>query len=186
MSQRILFSLHLIILFVVALVAPAFANEASQRLFDKGVVFFEEEDNEQAAFLFEQAVIADPAIAEIRFWLGRSYWEQDEKEKAQRAFDQAIAIDPAYESAYYRGGLADLELENREAAEKKYELLEKLCGDCEQALELRAALDKPEEEPFLDLFAQNDEDEEGDEDSEESSEETESESDNDDDDSSAQ
>ena len=147
------------------LFAPwAAANEASERLLGMGMASFEGEDVEQSVNLFEQALIADPADAQVRFWLGRGYWQQEEITKARRAFDQAIAIDPAHQGALYWGGLADLEQNNKEAAEDKYTSLEKLCSGCEETVKLRTELDKPEEEPFLDLFAQNDEEgEDGDE-----------------------
>lgn len=140
---------------IIAGASAVLANEASDRIFDKANERFERNDFEEAAFLFEQAVIADPAVAKIRFWLGRSYWENDEVSKAQRAFNQTISLDPLFQSAFYWGGLADLELDEREAAEEKYESLVRICVDCSQALELRAALDEPEEEEFLDLFSEN-------------------------------
>lgn len=133
----------------------AFANEASQRLLEKGRSLFDQGDTKQAAFLLEQAVIADPADPQPRFWLGRSYWQNEEFIKSQRAFNQAISIEPAYKSALYWGGLADLEQDDRKSAEEKYTTLEKVCGDCEEALELRAAIDEPEEDPFLDLFSES-------------------------------
>lgn len=145
----------------ILLCSPAFdtttaaANETSRILLDKGVALFEEGDAEQAAFLLEQAIIADPADAQTRFWLGRSYWQAEELVKAQRAFNQAVTIDPSYEIALYWSALADLKQDERDSAEDKYSTLQKLCGDCEEALELRATLDKPEEEPFLDLFSQS-------------------------------
>ena len=140
---------------IVAGASAVLASEASERIFGKANERFERNDFEEAAFLLEQAVIADPAVAKIRFWLGRSYWENEEISKAQRAFNQTISLDPLFQSAFYWGGLADLELNEREAAEEKYESLVRICVDCSQALELRAALDEPEEEEFLDLFSEN-------------------------------
>lgn len=150
---------------VLLLGAPAAeASEASERIFNKAMASFQSDDTEQAAFLFEQAVIADPAVAKTRFWLGRSYWENEEKTKAQRAFDQTVTIDPGFREAFYWGGIADIELDDKEAAEEKYEWLVKLCGEeCPQAVELRSAIDEPEEEAFPDLFsAREDEDGSGD------------------------
>ena len=138
--------------------SAALANEASERIFDKAKTNFDSNDLEQAAFLFEQAVIADPTIAKTRYWLGRTYWENEEITKAQRAFDQTTTIDPGFKDAFYWGGVADVELDNKEAAEEKYEWLVKLCGDCTQAIELRSAIDAPREEAFLDLFDEEDED----------------------------
>ena len=163
-TSRILFPACLAAGLLLALLArPALANQAAERLLDRGMELFEQEDAEQAAFFLEQALIADPADAQVRFWLGRSYWQQEQMAKARRAFDQAIAIDPAHENALYWGGLADLQLDDRDAAEEKFTWLERLCGDCDKALELRAELDKPEDEPFLDLFSQNDSEAEADE-----------------------
>ncbi|MCY4035284.1 MAG: tetratricopeptide repeat protein [Hyphomicrobiales bacterium] len=140
------------------------ANEASDRIFEKAMASFQGDDTEQAAYLFEQAVIADPAIAQTRFWLGRSYWENEEAAKAQRAFNQTVTIDPGFREAFYWGGLADIQQDDKEAAEEKYEWLVKLCGEeCKEAADLRSAIDKPEEEAFLDLFSKNEEGEEGDE-----------------------
>ena len=140
----------------VLLPAPAApANPAAERLLERGMELFQADDPQQAAYLLEQALIADPADARVRFWLGRSYWRQEQPAKARRAFDQAIAIDPSDADALYWGGLADLRQDDREAAEEKFAWLERLCGECERALELRAELDKPEEEPFLDLFPQD-------------------------------
>ena len=151
--------------------SAAQASEASERIFNKAMASFQNDDTEQAAFLFEQAVVADPAIAKTRFWLGRSYWENEETERAQRAFNQATTIDPGFREAFYWGGVADLELDDKEAAEEKYEWLVKLCGEeCPQAVELRSALDEPEEEAFLDLFSAR-EDEDGDKSGNEESEE---------------
>lgn len=143
---------------VLAGASAALANEASDRIFEKAKAKFDSNNLEEAAFLFEQAVIADPAVAKTRYWLARTYWENEEVEKAQRAFNQTGDIDPGYKDAFYWGGRADIELEEVEAAEEKYEWLVKLCGDCTQAVELRAAIDAPKEEAFLNLF----EDEDGD------------------------
>ena len=141
---RLLFSFcsAIVLIAAVALPAPdASANPASARLLDRGMESFEDDDPQQAAFFLEQALIADPADAQVRFWLGRSYWQQEQTAKARRAFDQAIAIDPAHADALYWGGLADLRQDERDAAEEKYGWLERLCGDCEQATALRAELD---------------------------------------------
>ena len=132
---------------------PAFGNETSERLLEQGQDLLEEDDISEAISLLEQALIADPADPHVRFWLGRGYWRNDETRKAQRAFDQAIAIEPSLQDALYWGGRADLRMEDRDAAEEKHALLERLCDACAQAQELRAELDRPEEEQFLDLFA---------------------------------
>lgn len=145
--------------------SAALANDASDRIFQMAKAKFDSNDYEQAAFLFEQSVIADPAVAETRYWLARTYWEREEIEKAQRAFNQTGIIDPGYKSAFYWGGLADVELDDKESAEEKYEWLVKLCGDCMEAVDLRTAIDAPREEAFLELFDEEDEDAKSEEDS---------------------
>ncbi len=150
---------------ILAGASAALANDASDRIFKMAKEKYDSTDYEQAAFLFEQSIIADPTIAETRYWLARTYWEREEIEKAQRAFNQTGIIDPGHKSSFYWGGLADIELDNKEAAEEKYEWLVKLCGDCMEAVDLRTAIDTPREEAFLDLF--EDEDEDGEAESEE-------------------
>jgi len=94
-----------------------------------------------AVFLFEQAIVADPANAKAYTELGRLY---DTKLKnaglAMKYYEIALTIDPVNVKALAGAARLDLAKGKKDKAAANLAILKKACPSCSETRELEAAL----------------------------------------------
>lgn len=121
---------------------PAHANETSQWLVRQAHQALESKKYAKAGDLCQQAMVADPKEGAAFACLGRSLAKRKKSKDADRYYKLALARSPEDESALSWAGLHDLNKGRPDKAHTKLKKLEKICGACLSAKNLRAAYKK--------------------------------------------
>ncbi len=100
----------------------------------------ERQDWQAAKSKLDSARADDPNSADAWNWTGYVHRKQGQVTEALAAYDKALALDPKHLGAYEYRGEAWLMANQPEAAEADLAQLAKLCGECEQYQDLKAAI----------------------------------------------
>jgi superkiller protein 3 len=81
-----------------------FEDDDASSMLSKGLVYFSENQYDEALFWFEKS--ADKGNVEAQFYCGIFYYLQENYSKAIAAFQKAIELNPDYTAAYRNMGIA--------------------------------------------------------------------------------
>src|SRR5437773_11634463 len=116
------------------------ARREAQSLVEKGKELYKNDQDEQAAQAFEQAVRLQPEMAEAHLRLGMAYAALEKKDEAEESYKKALQLykkqveaDPKDAAAYFYLGEAHSFLHHDEDAARAYRQATRLKPDDEEA-----------------------------------------------------
>ena len=132
-----------------------------------GLVYFEQEQLEEAVAEFEQItaseVSSEEQVLSAQFELGRSWQALGETERARQAFESVVALDPDFcDVSAHLAALEELPKDEEDVAEQGFESFEDLISDDAHEVETAAASDSgsdpatAEYESFDDFLSDDD------------------------------
>jgi len=116
------------------------AKREAQALLDQGKDLYKNNDDKEAADVFEKAIRLNPDLADAHFWLGLTYNALERKPEADEALKKAIELykkvvqaDPRDADAYFNLGEAYSERHLDEEAARAFKQVVHLRPDDEEA-----------------------------------------------------
>ena len=116
------------------------SKREAQALVDQGKEFYKNDQDEQAAQAFQEAIRLSPDLAEAHLRLGMAYAALDKKTEAEESYKKAIELykkrvqsDPKDEEGFFSLGLAHSLLHRDEEATRAFRQATRLKPDDEEA-----------------------------------------------------